>query len=429
MKRLLPSNKLVYLILLIMVSNPWQSPAFGQNKPGKIEQATRISILKNSINFFERHAYEPKLGAYYSELDSKGKRLSDKVHLVALSRMVYALSYASSIEPAYETKAQEAANFILKHMLLEDSLGAYFASTYLPGKDEAVANRSLGIWEQAYGLCGLSEWYRVSGDKDLLAQIHYLFDLFIQRFYDAEQGGCYDYYIIDGPNDNRPKSFQSAIYPVSAFMANLWEADVENRPKYEAYLARHLDLAYKKLWNPRTLWVNITFDQDWNVCGISEEGCCCFDVMPGHNFQLAWTLLRARDWNFIAQEKRHKYDSLGQFIIQTTLKHPVWGDPTNLAQGFYEQVNPETNTLISRKKSWWQHCEAIIALSFVKAKYSDELEQLERYFTHFFVDFELGNEFFYLDATNQVYKEEPKGSLGKSSYHTAEMVKYLLKNK
>lgn len=383
----------------------------------------RIALAQNSIDFYLEHAFDPERKTFYSDLDRNGNRLSNKTHLVALSRLIYGLAKASVYNEQYLPKAEMAAKFLLDSMLKQDQYGPYFASTYIPDTG-AIAPTTLGIWEQSYGFCGLVELYRFTKDASLLEDIHMLFEGYKKRFKDELGEGCFDTYSLENKNEESTKSYQSTIYPLSSFLINLWEVDEANRASYEPWITEHLILAKEKIWNPKSKWVNVNFNNNWERC--NGQDTLCFEVSPGHNFQLAWLLMCSGSWTFIPPDQAKANRELGKQILAYTLEQPIWDE--GVQNGFFETIDPNNQQILSRRKSWWQHCEAIIACSFAQESYKKELQQLESFFVQSFPDYEYGNEFFYLDENNQPIKEVPKGSLGKSVYHTVEMVAFLLSN-
>ena len=113
-------------------------------------------------------------------------------------------------------------------------------------------------------------------------------------------------------------------------------------------------------------------------------------------------------------------------VLNTTLDKPIFPNK-DLSQGFYSQVNPVTNEVEDRRKTWWQHCEALIALSLADDEFSVKSGNLEKFYFETFPDRKNGGEFFFVDESNVPQMDELKGSIGKSAYHTIEMIRFLTK--
>ncbi|WP_430817414.1 AGE family epimerase/isomerase [Carboxylicivirga sp. RSCT41] len=371
--------------------------------------------MEQSIHFFDK-AYNADQGFYYSEVNHLGQIESDRVHTVALSRMIYGLAYAAAVNAEFAVRAEKAAAFQLKHMIAEDKDGLYYKPAI--GEGEQAEQKVFDIWQQAYGACGLTELYRHTGDEMLLHQIHRLNNAFIKRFQDKANGGFYGLYDAEEGQVSGSKTIQSLMYPITALMGNLWLADIGNREQYETIIKEHLAIAYKSVWNDSLQWVNTRFDDNWQP--VYADGDM---VSPGHNFQFAALMLRSANWSFLSDQERSDYHKLGKTIVKATLEKNIWAGQ-EVSQGFFEAINPHTGEVLYRNKSWWQHCEALIALSFIKDEFADEYQQLKDFYFGTFIDTEHGGEWAKVDEDNQPLVE-PKGQKGKSVYHHIEMLRFL----
>jgi len=399
-----------------------------QNNSANSEQIRELpniysQTIENLIDFFDENGFDSENQFYYSEIDNEGKITSEKIYTVALNRLIYGLSYTSRYFPENLKKAEDLTHFLLQNLIGTDAIGPYFIS-YIEG-DHIDTSAYLDVWQQAYGLCGLTEFYRTSPSEELLSRIHQLFDAFIMRFHDPLNGGFWGSYNIAARGISGSKSLQSLMYPITAFMGNLWLADSLNRAKYEPYIKENLDILYKAAWNSETNWVNIKFSDDWKACESQDKSKPCFTVSPGHNFQLGALFLRTQTWTFLNQERKTIYQAAGREIINSTLHKPIFGN-NNIGNGFISLVNPLTDEVLDDRKTWWQHAEAIIALSLCNDTYVEELKQLETYYFKNFQDHQNKGEFFYLDNNNHPITSELKGSMGKSTYHTIEMIRFLM---
>ncbi len=381
--------------------------------------------IENLVGFFDNNGFDSTKLVYYSEIDNEGNITSNKIYTVALNRLIYGLSYTSVYYPENLTKAENLVSFLFNNLIGADSIGPYFL-LFVDG-DAVDSSANLDIWQQSYGLCGLTEYYRNNPSEALLSRIHSLFDAFVLRFHDTENGGFWGGYNTTTGAKSGSKSLQSLMYPITAFMGNLWLSDSLNRSKYEPFMQENLEILYKAGWNAELNWVNIRFSDDWKVCESQDKDNPCFTVSPGHNFQLGALFLRAYAWNFLNQETIATYQATGRGIVDSTLHKPIFGD-IDIGNGFVSLVNPLTNEVLDDRKTWWQHAEAIIALSFCRDLYSEELEQLESFYFGNFPDRQNGGEFFYLNAENQPLTDEKKGSMGKATYHTIEMIRFLMEN-
>jgi len=384
------------LILCLLVLFGCQSAESPSPEAPVSDSLKHEAALLQLIDFFNDKAYTAEFKTYLSELNNVGEIQSGKVYNVALSRLVYGLSYASEIEPSLAKKASQAVQFQLEHLIAKDSSGYFFRSYFDTQTNHPDSSTQLDIWQQAYGLCGLSEWYRIQPNEVLLKQIHQFHQDLTNRFHDQTNGGFYGNAELGAGQVSGSKTLQSLMYPITAYMENLWLADTANAEKYVPYLKENVALAYQHVWNKEQEWVNVKLDDQWVPCPHPSPAEPCFTVTPGHNFQFASLMLRTKRWTFLSSEERAKYFKLGLAILESTLQKPIF-PAEGIAQGFYSEVNPVTNEVIDNRKTWWQHCEALIAFSLAGDRYQKEHKALETFYFNTFPDTTHGGEYFYVD--------------------------------
>ena len=385
---------------------------------------TYFDQMKRSVGFFARDEWQQPNGAIPSMISAKGEPLDSSVHTVAFGRLIYGLSHISRLEPRCEAKARKAIEFQLTNMIGGHRDGPYFRPAVSFSGEVLEDESKLDFWQQSYGLTGLTEFYRVTGDEDILAQIHRLHDAFIHRFRDPVSGGLVNEVALDGCIRSKARSFMSLIYPVTAFLLNLAMSDHRNEERYVNSLIEHLRIAVDKpVWNDKVGWVNVEFDENWLVGGEVAPDRLGFNVYPGHCFQLCWFLLKVGSLPFVPKDLALEAKALAMRIANRILAQPCWdGGPVG---GFFAAVDPNDNSVTDNTKQWWQHCEAIIALGAMRDQHDKALEELKAFYFKNFLDQTYGGEYFTLDANNNPDPNAPKGEKGKSVYHHIEMLRYL----
>lgn len=203
----------ILAFLALVILNLTTFTVYSQKVSGK-DSELYLKTMKNLVDFFDENAFDQTKMAYLSEIDNVGKKISDKVFTVAVNRCIYGLSYSSKYFPNNLTRAKQSSEFLLKNLIGKDPIGKYFIS-YIENKIPDNSEE-LDIWQQAYGLNGLTELYRVTKDKELLNNIHELHKALVQRFRDKERGGFYGNYNIKTGQVAGSKSIQSLMYPITA---------------------------------------------------------------------------------------------------------------------------------------------------------------------------------------------------------------------
>ena len=379
--------------------------------------------LENLFDFFDTHAYSDSLGVYFSEIDNSGNLVSEKIFLVALSRLVYGLSYTANDNNEKLVKAKRLSDFQIQNLIATDSFGVNYS---IPSIENQITDSSpvLDVWQQAYGLCGLTELYRQTSDEALLKVIHELHQGFVNRFHDPINGGFWGAYHLQGGAQSGSKTIQSLMYPITAYMANLWEADHKNRELYERYIEGNIKLLSKNAWNSDRGWVNGKFDDEWMVCQDQNAENGCFTVSPGHNFQLAALMLRTGRFDFLKKQDQEAYTNLGIQILRATMNQNIFVN-NQISEGFYSEVNPISNKVLDKRKTWWQHAEAIIAFHLAGKEFAEHSKVLQAFYFSTFQDYQKGGEYFFVSEQNIPDTLELKGSIGKSAYHTVELIRFL----
>lgn len=388
--------------------------------------------MLQSVDFFNRNAWDHQYNSYASEINVDGSKKSDTRYLIALSRMIYGLSYSSAFEPENLIYAKKSAEFILQHMVRRDQAGPYFLSAVDAHGNDSVSQTILEISEQAYGLNGLVALYQVTKDPELLQFIREAYTAFYTRFHDDTFKGFYDKYDLNQQKPIYTKSYNSTVYVATSFLLDLSEADIANRESYLLVITELADLVSTYFPDKETGWIVENFTSDWQPDWRDWQKQGEFTIgIVGHNFQAAWLLMRIAEL-IPDQTKSNQYKNIARSILTSMLSKPVIDRKNG---GFFDAYKRETNeTMWNTNKAWWQQAEGILALTFAvkNGLLADRDAVIQRdkavdfYFKHF-VDHAFGGEFDVVDQSGMPVAEAMKGHRGKSTYHSVELAKYMMK--
>lgn len=374
-------------------------------------------LIRHSVDFFEQHAYHEPSGSYFSEIGPDGAVLSDVRHIVATSRMLYALAHASRIDSKYLPRARRLKAFLSRTMVARDVQGTpYFrvavnaaGKTVVKQWDETkrkdvwieTAPDELAVHEQAYGLCGLVALYDVEPSAAALREIQVLYSAFRDHFKDRDGTGFFDTYVLPRPGrlgvPGHTKSFNSTVYVATAFLFELHDAlgrvvarEDADAPHRElarevhatavADLSEIMDaVADKMVDRDGTGFIIELFDTDWNPAWRGWQWVKEGEVpeslgVVGHNFQAAWLLLRASRMPSVKDERAKRFADRAVSILRGMLLKPergegkLRGSPVDFAHGgFLDVFRREAGSPIYHtNKAWWQQAEGILALSLAE---------------------------------------------------------------
>lgn len=406
-------------------------------------RSTWIHSMEHSVEFFNRSAWMSNCEVYLTQIDAFGNRTaSEHRGIVALSRMLYGLAHSSHI-----SKANAVAEFILQKMVRRDQIGEYFVPVVdsfgrpLNAKGEVVAPpEELVVSEQAYGLSGLVALYQVTADTKLLERIRSLYISFYKRFHDPEKLGFFDRFSVKTQTTSATKSYNSTVYVATSFLFELAKTDLNfashEVPGYQSTVHELGGLIVSHFLDPSTGWLNENFDRDWQVAWRDwqkqPEGTI---GVVGHNFQAAWLLLRMSS---VSEGIRAtKYRDAAKFILTQMLSKPVI-DSSN--GGLFDVFVRETSKhMWHTNKAWWQQAEGILAMTLAErmnlfdghkelsAKLTAERDKAMAFYFRHFVDTKFGGEFAEVQADGAPLMDKLKGDFGKSTYHTVELARYMLR--
>lgn len=270
---------------------------------------------------------------YRTNLNIVGQRTDDTVQECAtLSRLIYGLSSAYLLTGAerYFLAARAAVSYQRQafRTLSSDGRHCFWAHGRMAttaGERLLMASEfpddagTIPLYEQIYALAGLGQYYRITGDWEVLEDIRRTLNTFRDFYRDDEaarerglpgHGGYFshlDYvtYRPDspalGPNQSR-KNWNSIGDHLPAYLVNMVLA-VEPVPRGEARAAferlqRHalelLDetvaLIVEKFPDEHSDYVNERFHADWTPD--HEYGWQQNRAIVGHNLKIAWNLTR-----------------------------------------------------------------------------------------------------------------------------------------
>jgi len=308
----------------------------------------------NILPWWLANARDREHGGFHAFIGEDMKVRDDMPHGALLtSRILWTFSAAYRLyrDPEYLEMARWAYRDLIDRFVDKEDGGLFWTV----GADGKPADAHKQIYGQVFGIYGLSEYYRATGDTAALQQAIAIYGLIEKNAHDAQHGGYFDalnreWKREDGPKGNllgdAPKSQNSHIHILEGFtnLLRVWPDEGLRARQREL-----IELTLTHIIDPRTHHLILFMKDDWTPIGDK--------VSYGHDIELSWLLVEAADvLGDPALEARARQEAVA--IAKVTNAEGVDSDG-----GVYNEGDPKgpTNT----HKEWWEQAES--AVGFLNA--------------------------------------------------------------
>lgn len=291
----------------------------------------------------------------------------------------FAAAYRIFKNDSYRTVADRAYEYLLSHFWDNQYFGLYFMLDHRG----VVIDPRKQLYNLAFGIYGLSEYYRATGIKESLRRAIQLFQLIEQHYYDRVNKGYYEacsrdwlltYDMRLSKKDlNEKKTMNSHLHLMEAYtnLLRVWDND-----QLRHSLDELIQVTINHIISPQTCHFNLFFDESWNP----KLNMISF----GHDIEGSWLLTEAA--TVMGDEKlfnivKEKTVKMAQKVYEEGLDNEYGG----LFNEFIDEV------LQDPSKVWWPQCEAMVGFInafeltgkeyFLKAAY-----QIWRFIDRYLVD-------------------------------------------
>jgi mannobiose 2-epimerase len=319
-----------------------------------LSKAAEQELRGDILPFWLKNARDREHGGFHSFIGEDMKVRDDLPHGALLtSRILWTFSAAYRIyrDPEYLEMAQWAYRDLLDRFVDKQDGGLFWSVK----QDGQPAEAYKSIYGQVFGIYGLSEYYRATGDIAALQQAVAIYGLIEKNAHDPVNGGYFDalsreWRRVDRPRGNWfgdvTKSQNSHIHILEGYTNLLRVWPDEGLRKHEREL---IELTVSRIIDPRTHHLILFMKDDWTPVG---DG-----VSYGHDIELSWLLVEAADVlgdSLLVARARQEAVA----IAKVTNAEGVDGDG-----GVYKDGDPKGPT--DTNKEWWEQAEA--AIGFLNA--------------------------------------------------------------
>lgn len=377
-------------------------------------QKAEAELRENILPFWMRYAMDRERGGFHGEISNDlvvNQSASRGALLCSRILWTYSAAYRLYHDPSYLEMARWACHDLLDRFW-DTQYGGLFWEIAADGTPFRTRKQ---IYGQAFGIYGLSEYYRATGDTAALQRAIDLYHLIQKHSYDPQHQGYLEAYTrkwqleedlrLSDVDMNAAKSMNTHLHVTEAF-TNLMRA--WNDKGLRAAQTELLGVMIDRIVDAQTYHTILFSDEQWRRQ--SDH------VSYGHDIEASWLLVEAAE--VLGDEALlARAQALAIEMARATLEEGF--DPDG---GLIYESGPDG--FLDTGREWWPQAEAVVGL--INAyQLSGEKGYLDAAFRSWdfveahLVDREYGEWFRAVTRDGQVSRDEPKVSFWKCPYHNA----------
>ena len=378
--------------------------------------------LKRILDYWEKYTQDFSNGGFYGQISEenivnekapKGSVLNTRI------LWTFSASYQYTRNPRHLEIASRAFNYIHEY-LWDPVFGGLFWSVDYRGK---MLDHHKQVYAQAFGIYGLSEYYRVTGNKTALEQALELRHLIEKFSSDPVHGGYVDAFARDwsfladkrlsAKDENTSKTMNTHLHIVEAY-ANLFEVWPDADLKKS--ILQLLNIFDEKIINKTNHHLGLFFSDDWKMDTTL--------ISYGHDIEAGWLLQSCA-------ESIREDNALSRAEKNAILITDAAMEGMDTDGGLWYEFNTITGKLIS-EKHWWPQAEALIGLCNAwqisgNIIYKNALLRNWQFIKHAIINQLQGEWIWGIDKENKQMPGQDKTGIWKCPYHNCRACLELLK--
>jgi len=367
--------------------------------------------LTNILKYWSENLIDIQNGGFYGRIDGQNQLHADNAKGAVLNaRILWTFSSAYRIlkEEKYLEIATRAKDYIVNHFIDKEFGGVYWMLDYKGNPLETKKQ----IYALSFTIYGLSEYYKITGDKESLQQAIKLYQNIEKYSYDNELDGYFEAYSrewklledlrLSDKDANEKKTMNTHLHVMEGY-ANLYRIWPDEGLKTQ--LIKIIHVFCDKIIDNQSFSFKLFFDENWN--------CKSKVTSFGHDIEGSWLLLEAAE-------------VVGDHELVEKIKGISVKMATQVAKNGLDSdgglVNEAANGHIDYDKHWWPQTEAIVG--FVNAwQISGDESFLEKatdvwsFTKNKIIDNKNGEWYFRVNRDGMPYHEEDKVGPWKCPYH------------
>ncbi len=324
------------------------APALLQAAKSRIE----AELLQDILPFWMQNTRDRSRGGFFGEISSGMKVRTNAPRgplLTARILWTFSAAYRRYHDPACLEMAKWAYDDLVSRCW-DATYGGLF---WTIGADGKPLDMRKSVYVQAFGIYGLSEYSRATGDSAALNRAIELYRLIEARSRDRANGGYHEEFArnwsalsraeqgIMGPAGTKSQNVHLHILEAYTSLLRVWPD-----PQLREDLTSLVGVMMTRVLNPASHHLRLFFKDDWTPQTDA--------VSYGHDIEFSWLLPEAAavldDPGLVART-----NAVAVEIARTTLSEGIDTDG-----GVAEEGGPAGIT--DRSKEWWPQAEAAIGL-------------------------------------------------------------------
>ena len=313
----------------------------------------KINTELNAIlTYWETNTVDEKFGGFIGEIDSNDVKneMADKGSVLN-ARILWSFSaaYVVTQNPNHLAVAERAFNYI-KTYFYDTQFGGIFWSVNHDGTPKDTKNQ---IYALAFTIYGLSEYYKISSNKEAFQLAINLYNCIEKYSYDPINKGYFEAFTsnwqpiadlrLSDKDANEKKTMNTHLHIVEAY-ANLYQVwpneELKNKIK-ELLIVIDTYFIDKKSWH-----LKLFFNENW----VEKPDVISY----GHDIEAAWLL----QWCAEVIEDKDLIEVFQKNAVEIA---KVTKEGIDTDGGLWYEFDPKENTMIA-EKHWWPQAELWIGM-------------------------------------------------------------------
>ena len=398
--------------LLLFISTLLLLPSLAHSQSRSQIEELSLSIEKDLIEgilpFWMNHAVDPD-GGFYGTVTNDGRGIPTDKGAILNARTLWTFSRAYRLYglPQYKEMADRAADYFKGHFI-DRKYGGVFWTVDSEG---AMKDPTKQTYANAFGIYGLSEHFRATGDLGSLEGAQGIFRALQEHSHDTLRKGYIEAFNrdwsrsaakgIDG-RASTTKTMNTHIHLMEGF-TNLYLAWPD--PEVKEAILELLDILQTKLYNPLTKHLILYCDDDWTLVDTDDS--------YGHDIETSWLMCESAE-------------AVGDSaLLERVRTQAIEMVDVSLSEG----LNADGAMKLEGARpifQWWPECETVVGCLNAwqitgQRKYFDAAVRNWDFTRTHFIDTEGGGWFKELDASYKPLLHSPKASTWNCPYHNARM--------